>query len=179
MHEFYWLSVTAMFNNNILLLVTHTIFMHYFFTIFSVQCGSLSSNSRITAIFNQTATLVWTVNLDQNQRFSTGLLYLLPDISNPIINARIAVTENGKSLFGDRLSAIYNETEKLYTASLKNVNYNETYTFQLLGIFSNRDEFRRRAIVIANITGIYFCFIYYIMVFLLSFIADSYCIWFG
>lgn len=119
----------------------------------AVQCGSLSSNSRITAIFNQTATLVWTVNLDQNQRFSTGLLYLLPDISNPIINARIAVTENGKSLFGDRLSAIYNETEKLYTASLKNVNYNETYTFQLLGIFSNRDEFRRRAIVIANITG--------------------------
>lgn len=103
-----------------------------------------------------TVNMEWNITLSKNQVITGFSLVVLPDVGNPVVSGNVnsqMVQEKGRELFGNRLFATYNKTAGLYTATLRNIQDNETYAFRLMTTFSLPDQLEGNIIEIRNITG--------------------------
>nr|ADL39787.1 allorecognition 1 [Hydractinia symbiolongicarpus] len=92
----------------------------------------------INATFNATVELQWQVTLEPSEKIVSMTVRELPRFINIMAGTvnGLNVDKEGKALFGDRVSGIFNNRNKIVTLTLQNIQYNETLTFQLLVVSS-------------------------------------------
>lgn len=111
----------------------------------------------------------WKIAHNDNQTDKVLKLYVLPDRARPVFSSYgkyKSLQWKGRRTFGNRLSATFNKIKSIYTATLKRIQYNENYTFQLKVVFRNKKSVTETKITdirIKNVVGMLFCYCAYIL----------------
>lgn len=92
----------------------------------------------INTTFNATVELQWQVTLEPSEAIVSMTVRELPRLISILAGTvnGFNVDKEGKKLFGDRVSGIYNKSNNIVTLTLQNIQYSETLTFQLVVVLS-------------------------------------------
>ncbi|XP_057301424.1 uncharacterized protein LOC130635917 [Hydractinia symbiolongicarpus] len=126
-------------------------------------CGHLAftadvriSTSFLEATYGNTVDMHWKIILDTGQTINSFTVNLKSRPEDSIIFGSANyqnIANKGKELFGNRLSAVYDKTTSTYRVSLKNIQYNETLSFQLTTTLSNPLFGKQTTIEIKDVKG--------------------------
>ncbi|XP_057301176.1 uncharacterized protein LOC130635740 [Hydractinia symbiolongicarpus] len=134
-----------------------------------------ASSGKVTVVKNvfervqikSTVVMEWKIAHSDNQTNKVLKLYVLPDRDRPVFSSYGKYQSSqgkGRQTFGNRLSATFSKIKGKYTVTLKRIQYNENYTFQLKVIFINKKsvtETKVADIRIKNVVGMLFCYMVY------------------
>lgn len=133
-----------------------------------MSCGEVTAkNTSVPFVtFNTSVVLVWKVTAGTDQRTWLIRLFILPNVREPEIRNMYNpnVQRQWKHLFGDRLSATFNEAgESNFILTLKEIQYNENFTFQVRADFEKGVDYDGRSVAdihINNVYGMLICLYY-------------------
>nr|ADL39781.1 allorecognition 1 [Hydractinia symbiolongicarpus] len=110
----------------------------------------------LEATYGTTVNMHWKIILDTNQRINSFNVILKSQPGDPILSGGAnsqKPQDKGIELFGSRLSAVYDKIASTYTVSLKNIQYNETLSFDLTTTLNNPFFGKQVRIEIKEVTG--------------------------
>nr|ADL39785.1 allorecognition 1 [Hydractinia symbiolongicarpus] len=123
---------------------------------FSFAADVTTSTPVLEATYGTTVNMQWKITLDTNQVISFINVKLKSPPGDQIISGGANsqnILNKGREFFGSRLSAVYDKITSIYTVSIKNIQYNESLSFQLITTMDNPFFAKQAAIEIKNVTG--------------------------